>query len=85
MIIFNRGEIKIAGNKAELMADLTCIIRVLKDDAEFTDEEIAEVVESSRKTEDELRAEAHELFKKKFPMVSALFEALDKDLANKEE
>ena len=53
MINVNNGNVSVEGSKVELMAELTCLIKVLREDA-FSKEDVDEVVKTAEMSPDEL-------------------------------
>lgn len=53
MINVNNGNVSVEGSKVELMAELACLIKVLREDA-FSKEDVDEVVKAAEMSPDEL-------------------------------
>ena len=53
----DRGVVEIRGRKFELMAELTVIIREMKDTRVITDDDLQRCIEQASKTDEELSAE----------------------------
>ena len=58
----DRGIVEIRGRKFELMAELTVIIRELKDMRAITDDDLQKCIEQASKTDEELSAEINAKF-----------------------
>lgn len=54
MINVNNGNVSVEGSKVELMAELTCLIKALREDDSFSKEDIDEVVKTAEMSPDEL-------------------------------
>lgn len=58
MINVNHGNVSVEGSKVELMAELTCLIKVLREDDSFSKDDIDEVVKTAEMSSDELARES---------------------------
>lgn len=54
MINVNNGNVSVEGSKVELMAELTCLIKALREDGSFSKDDIDEVVKTAEMSPDEL-------------------------------
>lgn len=77
MIKTKKGNTHIEGTKAEIRADICCVLRTLKND--FTEDEMKEIVQLARMSDEEMENQKREMLKNMFKNLFGTEEKADEE------